>query len=94
MWMVRIYVGRDPESGKRKYIGKSSVSRFLGPHRNQNEAWLDRNWAKSHQDLEIPPSPIQREILTNGKAHRQAGLRLVWEGEIFSATAPRGDVSV
>jgi hypothetical protein len=23
MWMVRIYVGRDPETGKRKYIGKS-----------------------------------------------------------------------
>jgi hypothetical protein len=23
MWMVRIYVGRDPESGKGKYIGKS-----------------------------------------------------------------------
>ena len=23
MWMVRIYVGRDPETRKRKYIGKS-----------------------------------------------------------------------
>ena len=23
MWMVRIYVGRDPEIRKRKYIGKS-----------------------------------------------------------------------
>ena len=31
MWMVRIYVGRDPESGKRKYIGKS-IHGGLPPH--------------------------------------------------------------
>ena len=56
MWMVRIYVGRDPETGKRKYIGKSIHGGLRAAQANLNrmlaERDLGRNIRTSQQTLD------------------------------------------
>jgi integrase len=55
MWMVRIYVGRDPETCKRKYIGKSIHGGLRAAQAHLNhmlaERDLGRNIRSSRQTL-------------------------------------------
>ena len=55
MWIVRIYIGRDPETGRRKYIGKSVQGRLrvAQTHLNRMRAERDlgRNIRSSRQTL-------------------------------------------
>jgi hypothetical protein len=55
MWIVRIYVGRDPETGSRKYIGKSVQGGLHAAQTHLNrmlaERDLGRNIRSSRQTL-------------------------------------------
>jgi hypothetical protein len=55
MWMVRIYVGHDPETRKRKYIGKSINGGLRAAQAHLNhmlaERDLGRNIRSSRQTL-------------------------------------------
>ena len=55
MWMVRIYVGRDPQTRKRKYIGKSIHGGLRAAQAHLNhmlaERDLGRNIRSSQQTL-------------------------------------------
>jgi hypothetical protein len=47
MWIVRIYVGRDPESRKRKYIGKSIHGGLRAAQAHLNRMLAERDLGRN-----------------------------------------------
>ena len=46
-WLVRIYAGRDPETQKRKYIGKSIHGGLRDAQAHLNSMLADRNFGRN-----------------------------------------------
>jgi len=56
-WMVRIYAGRDPETGKRRYIGKAIHGGLRAAQAHLNKMLAERDlgrnriWVRASREL-------------------------------------------